>query len=158
MNQEIERKFLVDLKKLGALEDGQAIKQGFIETTSDAEVRIRLKGEKAFITIKSKNKGAVRTEFEYPIPVEDAAPLMTAFCTGPLIEKTRYFITHADYLWEVDIFHGDNAGLAMAEVELSDEHEAVTLPDWTTEEVTHDRRYYNANLFVHPFSTWNKTE
>jgi CYTH domain-containing protein len=95
-----------------------------------------------------------RPEFEYRIPQADAVYLLDHLCSGPLIEKTRYLIEHAGHSWEVDEFHGENAGLVVAEIELRDPGEQIDLPDWIDREVTGDPRYYNANLASHPYKNW----
>ncbi len=155
MGQEIERKFLIDIGKLGVLENGQSIKQGYVPTNNKTAVRVRVKGSEAFITLKGEIKGTTRSEFEYPIPVEDALAIMNELCSGPTIDKTRYVVKSAGHAWEIDIFHGDNEGLIVAEVELEDENEIVEIPDWVTKEITGDMKYYNSNLLDHPFSKWN---
>ncbi|WP_317928695.1 CYTH domain-containing protein [Halioxenophilus sp. WMMB6] len=154
MALEIERKFLVDSQRLGALGDGEMICQGYIPTATKTAVRVRIKGANAYLTIKGENRGAVRAEFEYPIPLADAEIMLEQLCTGPKIEKTRYTLTLASHCWEIDIFHGNNEGLIVAEVELDNEHEALPLPPWVTAEVTDDPRYYNVNLLHHPFCDW----
>lgn len=154
MGQEIERKFLIDTGKL-VLENGRAIKQGYIPTNSKTVVRARIKGSQAFLTLKGENKGATRSEFEYPIPVEDAEEIISLLCSGPTIYKTRYLVENADHTWEVDVFHGDNEGLVVAEVELESEDDLVEIPEWVTQEVTGDAKYYNSNLLDNPFSKWN---
>ncbi|WP_261844579.1 CYTH domain-containing protein [Aliamphritea ceti] len=154
MAQEIERKFLIDLDTLGTLPAGTRIVQGYIPTQGKTAVRIRLKGELAFLTIKGANQGAVRSEFEYPIPVEDADAMLAELCNGQLVDKIRYLIEHAGHTWEVDIFSGNNQGLVVAEVELDSENETVTLPDWVREEVTGESRYYNSSLIDNPYSNW----
>ena len=155
MGQEIERKFLIDIGKLGVLENGQSIKQGYVQTSDKTVVRVRVKGSGAFITLKGENKGATRSEFEYPIPIEDALAIMNELCSGPTIDKTRYVVNNAGHTWEIDIFHGDNEGLVVAEVELKDENEIVEIPDWVTQEVTGDVKYYNLNLLAYPFRKWH---
>ncbi|MCV6609563.1 MAG: CYTH domain-containing protein [Amphritea sp.] len=154
MAQEIERKFLVDLKRLQLPEQGHPICQGYIPTADKTAVRVRIMGDQAFLTLKGENRGAVRTEFEYGIPVNDARQMLDELCKGPKIDKTRYLIRHADHLWELDIFAGDNLGLVVAEVELDSEDENPLLPDWVTEEVTNDPRYFNSNLLNHPYKNW----
>ena len=154
MAQEIERKFLIDLAKLGELPEGTRIVQGYIPTQGKTAVRIRLKGEQAFLTIKGENRGAVRSEFEYPIPVADADAMLAELCNGQLVDKIRYVIEHQGHSWELDIFSGNNQGLVVAEVELDAEDEAVVLPDWVTEEVTGDPRYYNSSLIDNPYANW----
>ena len=154
MGLEIERKFLVDAAIVAELRDGEYICQGYIPTQTKTAVRVRIKGTNAFLTLKGENRGAVRTEYEYPIPVDDAKSILSDLCLGPKIEKTRYTITVANHVWELDLFHGDNEGLIVAEVELSNEQEHVELPDWVTEEVTDDARYYNVNLLNNPYKAW----
>ena len=154
MALEIERKFLIDLDSLGPLPQGIRIVQGYIPTQGKTAVRIRLKGEQAFLTIKGENRGAVRSEFEYPIPVDDADTMLAELCNGQSVDKIRYLIDHAGHTWEVDIFSGSNQGLVVAEVELDSEDENVSLPDWVREEVTGDPRYYNSSLISHPYSIW----
>ena len=156
MGKEIERKFLVinDDYKNGASQ--QFIQQGFLSTDANRVVRIRISGELAWITIKSKNAGITRAEFEYPIPKKDAVELLL-LCEKPIIEKTRYKCKVGNKIWEVDNFAGENEGLVLAEVELSYENEPLKIPDWVGKEVTNDAKYYNNNLILNPFRHW-KTE
>jgi CYTH domain-containing protein len=155
MGVEIERKFLTtnDSWRHGVV--GFAYCQGYLLSASGRTVRVRIAGERAFITIKGPVAGISRAEFEYPIPLEDARQLFF-LCQGPLIEKTRFKLFTEDHLWEVDEFHGANAGLIMAEVELTHPDETVILPSWIGEEVTGDRRYYNSSLSLHPYSEWRE--
>lgn len=154
MPREIERKFLIDPARLGPLEDGKLIRQGFLPTSGTTVARIRISDRDAFLTIKGKTTGITRLEYEYPIPLADAQEMLAELCTAGLIEKTRYMKTHAAHTWEIDVFEGDNAGLIVAEVELASEDAAVVLPEWVTTEVTDDPRYYNANLSRHPYRLW----
>ena len=154
MPTEIERKFLVHKNLLPALTDGQHIVQGYIPTEDKTAVRIRIKGQQAWLTIKGANQGASRLEFEYFIPVADAQQMLTELCTGGAIDKRRYEIVHHGLTWEVDVFAGSNTGLIVAEVELDDEQQAVSLPEWAANEVTHDARYYNNQLLQNPVSDW----
>jgi adenylate cyclase len=117
-------------------------------------VRVRIEGERAVITIKSKSVGATRGEWEYPIPVPDATELLDRLCEQPLVEKVRHRIAHAGHTWEVDEFLGENAGLVVAEIELGSEDEAFDQPGWIGQEVTGDPRYYNSSLIRHPYSKW----
>lgn len=156
MAQEIERKFLVDIEQLITLPNGKTIIQGYIPTSTLTAVRVRIKDSKAYLTIKSANKGMTRQEFEYEIPMTDARQMLNDFCEKNVIEKTRYEILFADHLWELDIFDGDNLGLVVAEIELNDEDEKFEKPPWLLEEVTDDRRYYNSSLIDNPFSRWKK--
>ncbi len=154
MAQEIERKFLIDPALLELPAEGETIRQGYIPTSTKTAVRVRIKGGQAFLTLKGENRGAVRSEFEYSIPLEDAMAMLDELCQPPMIDKVRYRIPHAGHLWEVDRFHGENEGLWVAEVELEAEYERVELPSWIRQEVTGDPRYYNANLIQHPYSQW----
>lgn len=149
---EIERKFLVDTDLCPA-EDGTKYVQGYLGEGPDAISRVRVAGDKAYLTIKGRNAGMSRPEFEYEIPVSEAEDMLK-LCRQPLIEKTRYHITVGDHLWEVDEFHGANEGLWLAEIELSAEDESFEMPDWVAKEVTDDARYYNANLAQYPFPGW----
>ncbi|MCW8888797.1 MAG: CYTH domain-containing protein [Gammaproteobacteria bacterium] len=158
MAHEIERKFLIDLDRLGKLTGGSSIKQGYISTKDLTTVRIRIKGEQGFLTLKGENRGASRLEFEYPIPVTDAEEILHTLCSRPLIEKNRYEVKHNNWLWEIDIFEGDNSGLVIAELELETEDAVVDLPDWVRVEVTGDPRYYNANLLNYPYRCWSADE
>ena len=154
MAQEIERKYLVSgvAWKEGAT--GTLTRQGFLSTAKERTVRVRVAGDKAFLTIKGVSRGVTRTEFEYPIPVEDAAEMLDTLCERPLIEKTRWVVPFKGFTWEVDEFHGENAGLVVAEVELPTAETKPELPPWVREEVSKDPRYFNANLVKRPFTTW----
>ncbi|HJV65461.1 MAG TPA: CYTH domain-containing protein [Geomonas sp.] len=156
MAKEIERKFLVkgdDWKG-----DSQPIHtcQGYLNVGGDCTARVRIQGEKAFLTIKGKTKGISRSEFEYGIPVEDAKEMLVTLCRRPYIEKNRYKVMYAGMEWEVDQFMNENEGLLLAEVELESEDQQVELPPWAGEEVSHDFRYRNVNLIQHPYSEWKK--
>ncbi|MHC3994266.1 CYTH domain-containing protein [Thiomicrolovo sp. ZZH C-3] len=148
---EIERKFLIDPALLPELPAPLVITQGYI-AAEGVTVRIRTKNEKAYLTLKGKRAGLVRSEFEYEIPVEDAHAMLQELCAAPLIEKKRYEIVYEGHLWEVDIFEGDNAGLYLAEIELQRADESFALPPWVTREVSDDRRYYNSNLRTLPYA------
>ena len=154
MAQEIERKFLVNGDAWRALASGTRYRQGYLSTVKERTVRVRTIDDQGFLTIKGVTVGARRAEYEYPIPVQDANEMLDGLCERPLIEKTRYKIKHAGLIWEVDEFAGENQGLIIAEVELSDEAQALELPEWVGAEVTDDPRYYNANLIAHPYRTW----
>ena len=156
MGMEIERKFLVDKNKLPHLANGYTIKQGYVQTQDYTTVRIRIRDTQGFLTIKSKNKGASRLEFEYPIPLLDAQEMLTHICQDTLVEKTRYLIPYDGHTWELDIFKGLNEGLIIAEIELNGEDETFTLPNWVTTDVTDDVRYFNSNLLHTPYNTWTK--
>lgn len=151
---EIERKFLVDKALLGELAGGVAIRQGYLPTAGETTVRVRLAGETACLTLKRPSTGATRLEFEYRIPLEDARQILAELCADSRIEKTRYRIPYGGRVWELDVFHGDNEGLIVAEVELQTEDEPISRPEWVTREVTHDPRYSNANLPTNPYRNW----
>ena len=148
MALEIERKFLVDAEKISELNlsDGEKIFQGYLSTEKNKTVRVRVKGEKGFLTIKSKNVGIVRSEFEYEIPVEDAEEILK-LCEPKVLQKIRYKVEHAGKIFEVDIFSGKHQGLILAEVELNSPNEKIDLPNWLGEEVSDNPKYFNSNLF-----------
>lgn len=154
MAQEIERKFLVAGASWKDGATGTLIRQGYLSSVSERTVRVRVAGRKAFLTIKGVNRGFSRTEFEYPIPPDDAAAMLDALCERPLIEKTRWVVPFKGFTWEIDEFHGENAGLVVAEVELPSADTRPELPPWVREEVSSDPRYFNANLAKRPFTTW----
>jgi adenylate cyclase len=156
MALEIERKYLVDLEKLGTLENGIRIKQAYLSTNKEAVVRVRVKNDKAYLTIKGSNIGVTRLEFEYEIPLTEANEMLDKLCQKPVIDKTRYLIDYENHTWELDIFYGDNEGLVVVEVELSSEDETIILPSWVKEEVSCDARYYNSNLMKNPYKNWDK--
>ncbi|VAX14425.1 hypothetical protein MNBD_GAMMA24-2264 [hydrothermal vent metagenome] len=155
MGIEIEKKFLLANDDWRQHADaGTSFRQGYLIGSEKSSVRVRIEGDKANLNIKSATLGVSRQEFEYPIPVEDAQILLATLCQKPLIEKTRYHVTYADHVWEIDVFEGDNAGLVVAEIELAHEDEAFARPDWLGEEVSDDPRYYNVSLVKHPFRDW----
>lgn len=155
MGVEIERKFLVASDAWRQLGTPTLLRQGYLSTDPSKTVRVRIEGEGGVITIKSKSEGAARGEWEYPIPLADAAELLDRLCERPLVEKYRRRIDYAGFTWEVDEFLGENAGLVVAEIELPSEDAAFERPDWIGQEVTSDKRYYNSNLIRHPYSTWS---
>ncbi len=154
MGQEIERKFLVKGDAWRKSASGIRYRQGYLSTAKKRTVRVRVAGESAWLTVKGENQGAVRSEFEYEIPLIDAEQLLDELCKRPLIEKIRYHIPAGQLTWEVDEFFGENAGLIVAEVELYSPEQEIDLPSWVGEEVTEDPRYYNANLIKNPFKDW----
>ena len=156
MATEIERKYLVELEawqeaKINAKHSH--ISQGYLSLEAERTVRVRIKKERASLTIKGKTQGVSRLEFEYEIPIEDGLALLK-ICQGSIIEKKRFILEYDNLVWEVDEFEGDNAGLIVAEVELESEDQVFALPPWIKEEVSEDSRYYNANLVQHPFKDW----
>lgn len=154
MAYEIERKFLVDVTQWRPTGTGVRYRQGYLCSDPARVVRVRLAGDTAFLTIKGPSVGIRRIEYEYPIPVEDAAQLI-ALCAGPLIAKTRHTELYQGRVFEIDVFHGDNDGLVLAEVELQAPTDPVDLPPWITQEVSEDPRYYNSNLIAHPYKVWH---
>lgn len=156
MPTEIERKFLVTNASWKARSEGIQYRQGFLSTDRHRTVRVRIGGDKAYLTVKGLSRGFSRPEFEYPIPVEDARLILDGICLKPLIEKTRYKVSSDGLIWEIDVFEGENQGLILAEVELNSEDQEIERPPWLGEEVTGDPRYYNANLIANPFKNWSK--
>jgi len=156
MAWEIERKFRVvgeGWRTHPASDGGVRYTQGYLNRDKARTVRVRVAGAQGWLTIKGLGNGATRAEFEYPIPLTDAQSLM-GLCDGPLIDKTRHTLRVGDTVWEVDEFHGDNAGLVVAEVELQAENQPYDRPDWLGEEVTHDARYFNSSLIANPYHKW----
>ncbi len=154
MAKEIERKFLVQAS-WQPQDEGIKIAQGYLSTVPERTVRVRIKGDKGYLTIKGKNQGISRAEFEYEIPIGDAEELLK-LAEQPILSKTRYLEQHEQSRWEIDVFAGENQGLVVAEVELPDERADFFRPDWLGQEVSGDVRYYNANLIKKPFSLWKK--
>ena len=155
MALEIERKFLVTGDGWRASE-GVVLRQGYLSTQPERTVRVRIEGDNAALTIKGLTRGATRSEYEYEIPLRK--PTLLRLCEPPLIEKVRRRLEHDGLIWEVDEFLGDNQGLVVAEVELDREDRPFTKPPWVGEEVTHDPRFYNANLVANPFTKWQNSK
>ncbi len=153
MARETERKFLVDKRKWNASSQGIRIAQGYLCTVPDRIVRVRRKGGHGYLTVKGKNEGISREEFEYEIPVRDA-DAMLRFCEQPIIEKVRYMEMIGGKAWEVDVFEGENEGLVIAEIELGSEEESFELPVWAGREVSQDTRFSNASLVQNPYRNW----
>jgi adenylate cyclase len=154
MGEEIERKFLVTSDAWRETAEGTTYRQGFLSTEPERTVRVRLAGSRGTITVKGKNVGARRAEFEYEIPAADAERLLDTLCKRPLIEKVRHTLAVGSHTWEIDVFEGENVGLVVAEIELGSEGEAFDKPEWVGEEVTDDPRYFNSNLVAKPYRTW----
>jgi len=154
MPLEIERKFLIknDTWKASA-DKGLVIKQAYLNTDKERTVRVRLKDEQGFLTIKGKTVNTTRVEFEYEIPKQDALELLK-LCSKSVIEKTRYNVLHENMLWEIDIFEGDNAGLEVAEIELENENQTFSIPNWLGKEVSMEPKYFNSSLVEKPFKDW----
>lgn len=147
MAKEIERKFLVINDSFVTMAEKVIhIEQGYISHRPEGTVRVRIKAEKGYITVKSKNVGASRDEWEYEIPVLDAKDMLETVCEGNIIIKDRYIVFYDNRTWEIDVFHGNNEGLTVAEVELKNAEEIITLPPFAGEEVTGNAKYYNSNL------------
>jgi adenylate cyclase len=125
---------------------GRAIAKGYITSGNGVTVRVRRAGPTAMITIKGRPRGIARPEFEYPIPVDDAEELLDSMCRKPLVEKIRYDVPHGGHVWHVDEFGGKNAGLVLAEIELSRDDEDFARPEWIGREVTHEKKYRNSSL------------
>ena len=155
MAQEIEKKFLVDGDFKSAAFKATRITQGYLSSVPERTVRVRVKGDKGFITVKGigNESGASRFEWEKEIPVEDVKALLQ-ICEPGVIDKTRYLVKAGEHTFEVDEFYGDNEGLTVAEVELSDENEAFDKPSWLAKEVTGDAKYYNSMLMKNPYKNW----
>ena len=155
MPHEIERKFLVNGEyKIHAVRSSRIV-QGYLSSVTGRTVRIRIRGEKGYITVKGKSNesGLSRYEWEKEIPLNEAEELLL-LCEPGAIDKTRYEIQAGKHIFEVDEFYGDNEGLTIAEVELESEDESFDKPEWLGEEVTGDRRYYNSSLTKHPYKDW----
>jgi len=153
---EIERKFLVTATKfISENTKSNRIVQGYINSNPERSVRVRIKGNKGFLTIKGKGNesGTTRFEWEKEIPVAEANQLL-ALCEEGVIDKVRYEIPFGKHLYEVDVFEGDNKGLIIAEIELNDENDSFEKPSWLGAEVTGDNRYYNASLSVSSYKNW----
>ncbi|UXY15654.1 CYTH domain-containing protein [Chitiniphilus purpureus] len=153
MATEIERKFLLSSDIWRTLPHTSVrIAQGYLSAEPARTVRVRIKGEAGFLTVKGQNHGISRVEFEYPIPHTDAEAML-ALCPH-VLDKTRHLLQTGPYVWEIDEFHGDNAGLVVAEIELPAVDAEFTRPAWLGEEVSHDARYYNSYLSQHPYNRW----
>lgn len=156
MGVEIERKFVVARGWLPPTPGTQFL-QGYLASgTGGATVRVRVAGDAAFLTVKGPSDRGSRAEYEYQIPVEDAREMLATLASGRVIEKSRHLVDHAGHTWEVDVFHGENEGLVVAEVELDSPDEEVALPAWVRAEVTEDHRYANSYLSAHPFGEWRE--
>ena len=155
MNYEIERKFLVKGEYKSQAFTHWRIVQGYLSSVPKRVVRIRIKGDFAYITVKStvSGNGLTRYEWEKEISVSDAEDMLK-FCEKEIIEKTRYLVKVGAHVFEVDEFYGSNKGLLVAEVELQSEDEEFEKPEWLGKEVTHDVRYYNSMLVKNPYSEW----
>lgn len=155
MAREIERKFLLrDARWRDAVTRSTVMRQGYMSSSPAVSIRVRVAGDEAWLNLKSATLGVARHEFEYAIPRADAEEMLALFCGERCLDKTRHYAPWDGHLWEIDEFHGANAGLVVAEIELDAEDEAYTRPPWLGEEVSADRRYYNVCLIDHPYSRW----
>ncbi|MGR9107260.1 MAG: CYTH domain-containing protein [Gammaproteobacteria bacterium] len=155
MGIEIERKFLVvDDAWRRSVKKSSKIRQGYLSQSETASVRVRCDAERGWINIKSVTLGVQRQEFEYEIPLADAEQMLDTLAGNHLIEKIRNFAKIGEHTWEIDEFTGDNSGLIVAEIELSEPEESFERPAWIGAEVTDDARYYNNNLARKPYTTW----
>ena len=151
---ETERKFLVaDDSWRSHVTEGRILRQGYLAIDGRTSVRVRTDGKSAWLTVKGAPEGVSRPEFEYPVPMEDAAALL-GLCDGRLIEKTRHLVPVGDKVWEIDEFSGANEGLLVAELELDGPNEDFPRPKWLGPEVSDDPRYLNASLSIRPFRYW----
>ena len=158
MGKEIERKYLIKKDEWQSYKQYSSVTgtkycQGYIPTGNTTTVRLRTIDKQGYITIKGETTGYTRSEFEYPIPLEDAEEMLSTLCLKPLIEKIRYKVNQNDFTWEIDEFLGDNAGLIIAEVELESEDQQIDLPHWIDKEVN-DKKYFNSSLTKYPYSQW----
>lgn len=153
---EIERKFLVlsNVFKSEAFEQNRIV-QGYLSSNPERTVRVRVKGDKGFLTVKGKGSesGMSRLEWEKEITVNEAKQLLS-ICEKGVIDKIRYEIKIGSHVYEVDVFSGENEGLIIAEIELTSESESFEKPDWLGQEVTNDEKYYNAYLSKNPYKNW----
>lgn len=153
--QEIERKFLVVGDGWRGRAEGVLYRQGYIARTQDRVVRIRVAGDRGFLTVKIRSRaGLARAEFEYPVPFEEAQAMLNSLAPGEIIEKWRYTFSEGNDVWEIDEFLGANQGLVIAEIELNSEDQPFARPDWLGEEVSRISRYLNVELAQAPYSTW----
>lgn len=153
---EIERKFLVVGDAWRTLAEGTLLRQGYLSSVTERVVRVRTAGSSAFLTVKGRTHGITRLEFEYAIPLADATRMLDDLCERPLIEKTRYRVPYAGATWDLDEFHGENAGLVLAEIELATPDAPFERPPWVGLEVSSDVRYFNTALAHRPFATWGR--
>lgn len=154
MGLEIEHKFLVTSQAYRSLAEPVRYRQGYLCNASGKTIRIRIAGTKGYIAVKSGISGSVRREFEYEIPLSDAEEMLNGLSEGNIVEKYRYRIPYQGFVWEVDEFTGDNAGLVVAEVELAYRGQTFAIPSWVGTEVTGKVEYLNSSLSKKPYNTW----
>ncbi|MGZ8236159.1 CYTH domain-containing protein [Methylobacter tundripaludum] len=154
---EIEHKFLLANDSWREhIHHSVKYRQGYLSSQATSSIRIRISDEHAWLNLKSATIGTHRLEYEYEIPMNDANEIIDNLCRKPIIEKTRHFVIDDGNTWEIDEFEGDNQGLIVAEIELSEIGKSFAKPHWVGAEVTHDLRYYNNNLAIHPYATWRE--
>ncbi len=152
---EIEHKFLLANNNWREhITHSVKYRQGYLSSQATSSIRVRISDDHAWLNIKSATIGTHRHEYEYEIPLQDANEIINDLCRKPIIEKTRHFVIHDGNTWEIDEFDGDNRGLIIAEIELSEIGKTFSKPSWLGDEVTHDLRYYNNNLAIYPYSEW----
>ncbi|MEX2617219.1 MAG: CYTH domain-containing protein [Alphaproteobacteria bacterium] len=154
---EIERKFLVRDMDFGTQRSSRRIEQGYLFSTPERNLRVRRSGDDYTLTLKVRAGGISRHEIETAIDAEQGQRMLDLLCVGQPIRKTRHIVDHAGKTWEIDVFDGANAGLVVAEIELSSEGEAFEMPPWAGPEVTDDARFLNAELSRNPFCDWGVT-
>jgi len=163
---EIERKFLIKPGAWTPRDAGTHIQQGYLSAQNGPTVRVRIECSEAgssdpacamaTLTVKGPTTGLSRSEFEYPLPLADARHMLDQLCRSSIIDKHRYRERYGRHTWEIDVFHGDNEGLVVAEVELESEDDVLEFPGWVGQEVSSDARYYNSNLLRNPFKHWSR--
>ena len=155
MATETERKFLVEGNYKASVMESSRIVQGYLSSVAERTVRVLIRGERGYLTIKGAGdaSGLTRYEWENEIPVKEAEELL-ALCEPGIIEKTRHLVPVGEHVYEVDEFHGKNAGLVVAEIELGDVAESFEKPTWLGREVTGEAAYYNSMLIERPYSKW----
>ena len=152
---EIERKFLLASDRWrAAVTHSVEIVQGYIAESDTSSVRVRIAGENGSLNIKGPTLGITRKEYEYDLPLADAREILAEFCAARVITKMRHHAEHKGHIWEIDEFAGRNAGLIVAEIELSSENEVFDRPGWLGDEVSGDPRYYNVCLVEQPYGSW----
>lgn len=156
MGIEIERKFLLRNDDWRPSRASKHYRQAYLTPGPPVAVRVRLQDDTAHLNIKASTTDIRREEFEYAIPLAEAEEILERLCIGFAIEKTRHFVDHEGFTWEIDVFEGENAGLIVAEVEFAEENQNIPLPPWVGEEVSSDPKYLNASLALHPYSHWSQ--
>ena len=154
MGIELERKFLVSSDEWRSAGRAVHFRQAYLATGPPVAVRVRVMEGQAYINIKKSTTDIMREEFEYPIPLRDGEKILEGLCVGSTIEKTRHYVEHEGFVWEIDEFEGVNAGLVVAEAEFEHEDQVIPLPPWIGKEVSSNPRHLNANLALKPYSQW----